>query len=95
MLTFLDSNKILSSTQYGFRENLGTGDAIANVTNTIIRKLDEGKKCLAVFIDLQKAFDTIDHEILYLKLKKNGITETTLNLLRSYLTGREQFVQIG
>lgn len=95
VLTFLDSNKILSSTQYGFRENLGTSDAIANVTNTIIGKLDEGKKCLAVFIDLQKAFDTIDHEMLYLKLKKNGITEATLNLLRSYLTGREQFVQIG
>lgn len=95
LLSYLEENNILSETQYGFRENLSTGDAIETITDMIIKSLDRGEKTLAIFIDLQKAFDTIDHKILFAKLSKIGMSNRTLNLLKSYMTERTQSVQIN
>ena len=57
--------------------------------------LDKGNYACGVFIDLQKAFDTVDHEILLKKLFHYGIRGTALSLFRSYLTNRKQFVSLG
>ena len=58
--------------------------------------LDKGNFACGVFIDLQKAFDTVDHEILLKKLFHYGIIcGTALSLFRSYLTGRQQFVSVS
>lgn len=95
LLSYLEDNKKLSKTQYGFRENLSTSDAIEKITDMITKSLDSGEKTLAIFIDLQKAFDTIDHKILFTKLSKIGMSYTTLNLLKSYMTERTQSVQIN
>lgn len=94
LMKYLEDNNLLSKTQYGFRQNLSTSDAIDDIINTITKSLDGGNKCLAIFIDLQKAFDTIDHKILFKKLKKIGMSNTTLNLLISYMSERSQYVKI-
>ena len=57
--------------------------------------LENGKLACAIFIDLQKAFDTVDHEILLDKLKNYGFRGISNSWLRSYLTGRVQFVHVG
>ena len=55
----------------------------------------KGTFALGVFIDLAKAFDTVDHEILIKKLQKYGITDTASQLIHSYLTNRKQYVKLG
>lgn len=94
LMTYLEENNLISKSQYGFRQNLSTADAIDDILNTITKSLDKGNKSLAIFIDLQKAFDTIDHKILFKKLKKIGMSNTTLNLLISYMSERSQCVKI-
>ena len=54
--------------------------------------MDKGEVPLAIFIDLSKAFDTLDHEILLYKLKCYGLTEKSINLLKCYLPNRQQYV---
>ena len=70
-------------------------DAIMTVTFKIVKTLDEGKKCLGIFLDLKKASDTVCHKILLNKIEKIGITVTSLNLCRSYLTNRYKDTQIN
>ena len=60
----LELNKILFEYQYGFRKLYSTTLTLVEFTDTITRYLDEGKYCISIFVDLTKAFDTVDHEIL-------------------------------
>ena len=60
-----------------------------------VRGAWEGDVSLGVFIDLKKAFDTVDHRLLLAKLEHYGVRGETLGLLRSYLEGRAQYVQYG
>ena len=62
---FLELNKILFKYQYGFRKLYSTTLALVEFTDTITRYLDEGKYCISIFVDLTKAFDTVDHEIFF------------------------------
>ena len=66
--------------------------ASAHVVNTVLTNMDNGFKTIAIFTDLSKAFDTINHEILIVKLKHYGLTDSALNLIKSCLTNRKQFV---
>ena len=59
----------------------------------IIQELDKGNTPLNIFLDLSKAFDTLDHEIMLYKLEYYGVTGPTLQLLRSYLSDRKQYVE--
>ena len=61
---FLDKNKILSKHQYGFRKNRSTEHAIMDFVDKITKAIDEGKFSVGIFLDLSKAFDTINHKIL-------------------------------
>ena len=63
--------------------------------NNICDSLNNNKHTIAVFCDLKKAFDTCDHRILILKLKKYGLADTEINWFKSYLTDRKQFVTIN
>ena len=62
-------------------------------TRDIAQNFDNGKFTLDVFIDLSKAFDTVDHQILLKKLKHYGVNEKTLTWLRSYLFQRKQYIE--
>lgn len=92
--SFLTKFKILSNSQFGFRRGLSTEDAVLSVTSLISKLLDQGKKCLAVYLDIKKAFDTVCLTTLVKKLENVGIRGTPLKLFKSYLFGRSQRVKI-
>ena len=90
MMTFFNKNSILCENQNGFRPNHSTLNSIANLTNDIYESINNGKVILAAFIDLKKAFDTVNHEILIKKLEHMGIRENSLKWIKSYLSNRFQ-----
>ena len=94
LYNFLITCQIISDRQFGFVKNRGTTDALNHISNIIYKNLDKSKPIITAFLDLAKAFDTVDHAILINKLEKYGIRGNTLNLLKSYLTGRKQSVKI-
>lgn len=95
LTSFMDKNKILSNRQFGFRDGISTNDAIAFVTNFIYNNLDKSLKPLAVFLDLAKAFDTVDHAILLDKLCTIGIRGTPLKFFESYLSHRQATTRVN
>lgn len=92
---YLEKNNLLSDRQYGFRNDRSTDDAVHDLTNHIVTSLDKREKCVAIFLDLAKAFDTVSIPRLCTKLEKLGIRDRQLELFKSYLTGRTQRVKIG
>ncbi len=89
---FLSNNNLLSSQQFGFKRSHSTVDAIQTIINECANALNKNQKCLIVSIDLRKAFDLIDHNILLTKLKRYGCDMKTISWFRSYLDNRFQFV---
>lgn len=92
---FLEKNKLLSQYQFGFKENYSTEDAINCVSDQVSTCFNNNEKCMVVFLDLGKAFDTVTHQILLSKLKNMGIRGITYDLFRSYIDGRTQSVKIN
>ena len=86
--SFLDQNKILYKFQSGFRQNHSTDTSLSYLNDKILRGFDEGLFTGMILIDLQKAFDTIDHEIFLKKIKYIGFSDTTVNWYKSYLEDR-------
>ena len=78
--------------QYGFREKLSTAMALLKLTDDISRSIDDGNVTVGVFIDLAKAFDTVDHNILLEKLNHYGIRGIANSWFASYLSNRSQYV---
>ena len=73
LLTFLNTNEILSKWQFGFRAGHSTSHPMVHFLNKITDSLNDKKHTVAIFCDLKKAFDTCNHDILFKKLKKYGI----------------------
>ena len=92
---FLTENKIIYELQFDFRQNFSTANALINLTENIRQALDEGNSGYGIFADLQKAFDTNDHEILLAKLDHYGICGVSNDWFRSYLSDRQQYVSIN
>ena len=95
LLDFLRKHKILYKLLFGFRENHSTALALIETLNEMYSKLDEGKFVLGVFLDLKKAFDTIDHKILLNKLEHYGIHGVAKQWFRSHLSNRKQFTYVN
>ena len=91
---FFQDRQLFYNSQYGFRERHSTELAALELVDRITLEMDHAKTPISIFLDLSKAFDTIDHEILLSKLKYYGIRGTAHELMSSYLTGRKQFVEI-
>jgi hypothetical protein len=91
---FFQAFNIISSQQYGFTSNRGTNDALFDLLGYIRSSLNTDKHCLAIFCDFSKAFDTIDHNRLLMKLNRYGIRGAALDLIKSYLSGRAQVVTV-
>ena len=91
---FLTQKGMISDSQFGFRKNHSTGHAIHHSVNIIKKGLQSKKHILGIFIDLSKAFDTLDHELLLRKLGNCGIRGISNDLLRSYLSNRKQFTYV-
>ena len=92
---FLNENKIITSKQFGFRPKLSTNTALTHFTDNILLNMDSGRLTGAVSLDLSKAFDTVDHNLLLHKLKSVGLSDDTLNWFQSYLTNRKQRTSVG
>ena len=86
---------ILCSSQYGFHESHSTEHALLDIVNKIQTNRDVKLFPCGIFVDLKKAFNTVDHEILLHKLNHYGIRGIVNNWLRSYLSGRCQTMQAG
>ena len=76
-------------------KNSSTQDALIELTENYYKCLNNGNVALSIFIDYSKAFDTINHRILILKLERYGIRGLPLLLIRNYLLNRKQSVRIG
>ena len=82
---FLEKNKLIYSIQFGFRQTYSTSYALIHLTETIKQSCDQGLFSCGIFVDLQKAFDTVDHGILLGKLEHNGIIGITNKWFQLYL----------
>lgn len=95
LLQFFHKYGIITKRQYGFLRKVGTCNALDFITNLIYETLDKNQHIAVTFLDLAKAFDTIDHDLLLSKLYCYGIRGNAHNLLKSYLTGRKQRVKVN
>ena len=86
----LDKNNILHQNQYGFRKNHSTELSSLYLVDYIYYTMDANEIPLNVYIDLSKAFDSLNHKILPSKLKFYVVTSLSLDLLYSYLSNRKQ-----
>ena len=89
---FLEDHNILYELQFGFRKKMSTGHSLVEITEEIKESIDNGKFGCGIFIDLKKAFDTVNHQILLTKLEHYGIRGPLLKWFESYLTNRRQYV---
>ena len=92
---FLNDNDLLSKEQSGFRHLHSTLTAMLDATDQWYTNMDNGLINAILFVDLKKAFDTIDHEILLGILNRYGFSNQTVELFRNYLSGRTQITVIN
>ena len=92
---FLEENKCLFSKQFGFRNKHSTTHALIDLTENIRKALDDDEFACGVFLDFQKAFDTVNHKILLKKLEHYGVRGHALKWFTSYLSGRKQYTTVS
>ena len=84
---------ILCDNQFGFRKNHSTTLALIDLHEKISSAIDRGELAVGVFLDLSKAFDTVNHSILFDKLEHYGIRGLALKWIKNYFSNRLQFVE--
>ena len=92
---FLQEHNTLFQNQFGFRKNNSTTFALLQITEKIKETIDNKKYGCGIFIDLSKAFDTVNHVILLKKLEHYGIKGVALDWFNSYLSNRKQYVYLN
>ena len=92
--SFFNKHDLFSKKQFGFLKKHCTEHAILDLKEYVMENMEKKEITAVLFLDLQKAFDTVRHDILLKKLEHYGIRGNAHNLLSSYLTGRKQFTKI-
>ena len=95
LIFFINKHNILHSNQFGFRKNKSTSTFVGQVLSSLLDKCKVDKKVVPTLLDLKKAFDFIDRDLLIIKFKHYGIRGTLLHWLCSYLTNRTQKVNVN
>ncbi len=93
-MQYLESNQILVSCQYGFRSGKSTSHALFDLNKKLYESINSNKKSLIIFMDLAKAFDSLDRTNLLKKLNLLGVQGCSYNWFQSYLSNRKQFVSL-
>ena len=92
LICYINENKLLYKLQFGFQNGKSTEMALIILMDNISEALDRGECVIGVFLDFSKAFDTVDHLILKMKLNKYGIKGTQLKWFEDYMNDRKQYV---
>jgi hypothetical protein len=95
LVKYLKINNLISDKQFGFRDDKNTSNALYTLNSYLRQGLNDNKYILLLFIDLTKAFDSIDRNLLFDKLELIGVTGVALQLFKSYLSERTQVVNIN
>ena len=93
--TYIENSDLLYKYQFGFRKNHSTELALIEMMDQIKMSLDVGNITCGIFVDLSKAFDTVNHEILIGKLEHYGITGIALELFKSYFDIHKQYASFN
>ena len=94
LLAYLQDNNILSKFQYGFLPGKSTQEAVFDIVRHVYSAINQNKILGMIFLDVAKAFNCIDHKIVYKKFQQVGMCDRALNWFRSYLT-RSQVIRYG
>ena len=89
LYNFLEKHNVLYNKQFGFRKKNSTIFSLIEITEKIEESIDKGKYGCGIFIDLRKAFDTVNHKILLKKLYHYGIRDVANNWFNSYLNVKD------
>ena len=89
LIKYLDANNILHQSQFGFRAKLSTSMALLELVDEISKSIDDKKYTVGVFLDLAKAFDTVNHQIFLSKLNHYGVRGIANKWFASYLGNRQ------
>ena len=92
LIAYITNNKLLYEYQFGFQKGKSTHLALILLVDKITEALDRGECVIGIFLDFSKAFDTVDHNILMMKLEKYGIKGKALQWFCDYLSNRTQYV---
>lgn len=93
--SYLSNHDLLYQHQSGFRQGFSTETCLINLTDYLRSEMDKGNMVGMVLLDLQKAFDTVDHGILLMKLRAIGLAESSVSWFSSYLSDRHQLVDVS
>ena len=92
---YLTKHNLIFNKQFGFRSNYSTNHALLSITERIKELIDSSNYVCGVFVDLEKAFDTVNHKILCEKLDYYRLRGNVNKLIQSYLANRKQYVSIN
>lgn len=95
LVYFLDKTSFFSKHQFGFRQGIGTETALLEFVSRIWDGLNDGKRVSGLFLDITKAFDTVNHDILLEKMYRCGIRGVVHKWFSNYLVGRMQCVKVN
>ena len=95
LYTYCTDHRILNDCQLGFRKEHFTVMCLIDFLANIFDQIDDGRACGVLFLDLRKAFDTVNHKVLLTKLKNYGIRPSALSWFDFYLTDRFQSTKVG
>jgi len=95
LYSFLTKYELLNKFQFGFRKNHSTTLALIEIVDKIRKELDDGNSVIGIYLDLTKAFDLVNHDILLYKLNHYGIRGQALKWFKNYLENRQQYTYVN